>query len=193
VTTGRRPGESGTREAILAAAKEAFATRGYAATSLRGIARTAGVDPALVTHYFGSKDGLFEAAVDLPVDPVALVEGLLSGSVSSLGERVIRTFLLVWDSTPGQGPMLAMLRGAVSHEDSATKLRDLVLRTILTPIVRGVGTDEPDRRAALLASQILGLAMTRYVLRFEPIASAHPDELAPVMGKTLQRYLTGAL
>jgi AcrR family transcriptional regulator len=193
VTTGRRPGESGTREAILAAAKEAFATRGYAATSLRGIARTAGVDPALVTHYFGSKDGLFEAAVDLPVDPVALVEGLLSGSVSSLGERVIRTFLLVWDSTPGQGPMLAMLRGAVSHEDSAAKLRDLVLRTILTPIVRGVGTDEPDRRAALLASQILGLAMTRYVLRFEPIASAHPDELAPVMGKTLQRYLTGAL
>jgi AcrR family transcriptional regulator len=193
VTTGRRPGESGTREAILAAAKEAFATRGYAATSLRGIARTAGVDPALVTHYFGSKDGLFEAAVDLPVDPFALVEGLLSGSVSSLGERVIRTFLLVWDSTPGQGPMLAMLRGAVSHEDSAAKLRDLVLRTILTPIVRGIGTDEPDRRAALLASQILGLAMTRYVLRFEPIASAHPDELAPVMGKTLQRYLTGAL
>jgi AcrR family transcriptional regulator len=193
VTTGRRPGESGTREAILAAAKEAFATRGYAATSLRGIARTAGVDPALVTHYFGSKDGLFEAAVDLPVDPVALVEGLLSGSVSSLGERVIRTFLLWWDSTPGQGPMLAMLRGAVSHEDSAAKLRDLVLRTILTPIVRGIGTDEPDRRAALLASQILGLAMTRYVLRFEPIASAHPDELAPVMGKTLQRYLTGAL
>jgi AcrR family transcriptional regulator len=193
VTTGRRPGESGTREAILAAAKEAFATRGYAATSLRGIARTAGVDPALVTHYFGSKDGLFEAAVDLPVDPVALVEGLLSGSVSSLGERVIRTFLLVWDSTPGQGPMLAMLRGAVSHEDSAAKLRDLVLRTILTPIVRGIGTDEPDRRAARLASQILGLSMTRYVLRFEPIASAHPDELAPVMGKTLQRYLTGAL
>jgi hypothetical protein len=106
---------------------------------------------------------------------------------------MVRTFLLVWDSTPGQGPMLAMLRGAVSHEDSAAKLRDLVLRTILMPLVHGIGADQPDRRAALLASQVLGLAMTRYVLRLEPIASAGADELAPVMGKTLQRYLTGAV
>jgi AcrR family transcriptional regulator len=193
MNAGRRRGASGTREAILAIAKEAFATRGYAATSLRGVAREAGVDPSLVTHFFGSKDGLFEAALALPVDPVALVEGLLAGPVSGLGERMVRTFLLVWDSTPGQGPMLAMLRGAVSHEDSAGKLRDLVLRTILRPVVQGVAADEPDRRAALLASQIVGLAMTRYVLRLEPLASASAQELAPVMGKTLQRYLTGAL
>ncbi|MFN2537134.1 MAG: TetR family transcriptional regulator [Mycobacteriales bacterium] len=190
---GRRPGESGTREAILAAAKQAFATQGYAATSLRGVARAAAVDPSLVTHFFGSKDGLFEAALALPVDPRALVEGLLAGGRGSLGERIVRTFLLVWDSTPGQGPMLAMLRGAVSHEDSAAKLRELLLRVILRPVVQGAGGDDPDRRAALLASQLVGLAMTRYVLRFEPIASATPDELAPVMGKTLQRYLTGPL
>lgn len=193
MTTGRRPGESGTRDAILAAAKEAFASQGYAATSLRGVARTAGVDPSLVTHFFGSKDGLFEAALALPVDPAALVETVLAGPTGRLGERIVRTFLLVWDSTPGQGPMLAMLRGAVSHEDSAAKLRDLLLRVILRPVVRGAGADEPDRRAALLASQLIGLAMTRYVLRLEPIASAAPDELAPVMGKTLQRYLTGPL
>jgi AcrR family transcriptional regulator len=160
---------------------------------LRGVARTAGVDPSLITHFFGGKDGLFEASLDLPVDPGALVDGLLSGSIGSLGERLVRTFLLVWDSTPGQGPMLAMLRSAVSHEDSATKLRDLLLRLILRPIAQGAGGDDPDRRAALLASQVVGLAMTRYVLRLEPIATASPDELAPVMGKTLQRYLTGPL
>lgn len=190
---GRRPGDSGTREAILAAAKEAFGTQGYAATSLRGVARGAGVDPSLVTHFFGSKDGLFEAALALPMDPQTLVDGLLAGARGTLGERIVRTFLLVWDSTPGQGPMLAMLRSAVSHEDSADKLRELLLRVILRPIAHGAGADDPDRRAALLASQVVGLAMTRYVLRMEPIASATPDELAPVMGKTLQRYLTGPL
>lgn len=191
--TGRRPGDSGTRGAILVAAKEAFATSGYTATSLRGIARTAGVDPALVTHFFGSKDGLFEAALALPVDPAEIVAGLLAGGSSGLGERVARTFLLVWDSTPGQGPMLAMLRGAVSHPDSADRLRELLLRVLLRPLARGAGGDDPDRRAALLASQLVGLAMTRYVLHLEPIASAPPDELAPVVGKTLQRYLTGPL
>lgn len=190
---GRRPGDSGTRAAILAAAKEAFATQGYSATSLRGIARTAGVDPSLITHFFGSKDALFEASLDLPMNPEALVEGLLSGGTGTLGERLVRTFLLVWDSTPGQGPMLAMLRSAVSHEDSAAKLRELLLRVILRPVAYGAGGDDPDRRAALLASQIVGLAMTRYVLKLEPIASASPQELAPVMGKTLQRYLTGPL
>ena len=190
---GRRPGDSGTREAILAAAKEAFGTQGYAATSLRGVARGAGVDPSLVTHFFGSKDGLFEAALALPMDPQTLVDGLLAGARGTLGERIVRTFLLVWDSTPGQGPMLAMLRSAVSHEDSADKLRELLLRVILRPIAHGAGAGDPDRRAALLASQVVGLAMTRYVLRMEPIASATPDELAPVMGKTLQRYLTGPL
>lgn len=190
---GRRPGDSGTREAILSAAKEAFGTQGYAATSLRGIARTAGVDPSLITHFFASKEGLFEASLELPMDPSALVEGLLAGGVGTLGERLVRTFLLVWDSTPGQGPMLAMLRSAVSHEDSAAKLRELLLRVLLRPIAHGAGGDDPDRRAALLASQIVGLAMTRYVLKLEPIASASAQELAPVMGKTLQRYLTGPL
>jgi AcrR family transcriptional regulator len=193
MTTGRRRGESGTRDAILAAAKQAFAAQGYAATSLRSVARTAGVDPSLVTHFFGSKDGLFEAALALPVEPAALVEGLLAGGVGTLGERVARTFLLVWDSTPGQGPMLAMLRSAVSHEDSAAKLRELLLRSLLRPLAQGAGGNDPDRRAALLASQVVGLAMTRYVLKLEPIASATPDELAPVLGRTLQRYLTGRL
>jgi AcrR family transcriptional regulator len=190
---GRRPGDSGTRDAILAAAKQAFGSQGYGATSVRAVARTAGVDPSLVLHFFGSKDGLFEAALELPLDPAAVVAGLLAGGVDGLGERVVRTFLGVWDATPGQGPMLAMLRSAVSHEDSAAMLRELLLRVILRPLALGAGADHPDLRAALLASQVVGLALTRYVLRFEPVASADADTLAPLLGPTLQRYLTGAL
>jgi AcrR family transcriptional regulator len=191
--TGRRPGPTSTREAILDAAKEAFGSKGYEATSLRGVARAAGVDPSMVTHFFGSKDGLFEAALALPLDPAVVVAGLLADGVEGLGERVVRTFLGVWDSTPGQGPMLAMLRSAVSHEDSAAQLRELLLRVILRPVADAAGGDQPERRAALLASQIAGLALTRYVLRIEPIASASADELAPVIGTTLQRYLSGPL
>lgn len=190
---GRRAGESGTRAAVLTAAKEAFGTQGYAATSVRGIARTAGVDPALVLHFFGSKDGLFEAALELPVDPAILVSGLLDGGVEDLGERIVTTFLTVWDDTPGQGPMLAMLRSAVSHIDSADMLRELLLRVMLRPIALKAGGKDPDTRAALMASQLLGLALTRYVLRFEPVASAPADALAKLIGPTLQRYLTAPL
>ncbi|MCW2713668.1 MAG: transcriptional regulator, TetR family [Frankiales bacterium] len=190
-TPGRRPGDSGTRAAILAAAKEAFAASGYAATSVRAVARAAAVDPSLVLHFFGSKDGLFEAALELPMDPAVLVQGLLATPRDGLGETLVRTFLGVWDATPGQGPMLAMLRGAVSHEDSADKLRELLLRVILRPVAVGAGAGDPDRRAALLASQLLGLAVVRYVLRVEPLASAPVEELAPLLGPTLQRYLTG--
>ncbi|MGB8650816.1 MAG: TetR family transcriptional regulator [Mycobacteriales bacterium] len=191
--SGRRPGDSGTREAILAAAREAFGSQGYSATSVRGIARTAGVDPSLVLHFFGSKDGLFEAALQLPLDPATLVPELLSGGSRGLGERVVRTFLGIWDATPGQGPMLAMLRSAMSHQDSAERLRALLSRAILLPLATGAGADRPELRAALLASQLVGLAVTRYVLRLEPVASASVDELAPLYGPTLQRYLTATL
>lgn len=191
--SGRRTGDSGTREAVLAAAREAFGMQGYGATSLRAVARTAGVDPALVLHFFGSKDGLFEAAVELPLDPVTVVQGLLAGDRDGLGERIVRTFLGVWDGTPGQGPMLAMLRSAVSHAEAAAMLRELLLRVILLPVARGAGGDNPERRAGLLASQVAGLAVTRYVLAIEPLASATADELAPLIGPTLQRYLTGEL
>ena len=190
---GRRPGESGTRAAVLAAAREAFGMRGYGATSVRAVARTAGVDPSLVLHFFGSKDGLFAAAIELPVEPTEVVAGLLAGGADDLGERIVRTFLAVWDASPGQGPMLAMLRSAVSHEDAAGMLRELLLRVILRPLAVGAGGSDPDLRAALLAAQLVGLAITRYVLRLEPVTSASADELAPLLGPTLQRYLTGQL
>lgn len=187
MTKGRRPGESGTKEAILAAAKEVFGAKGYDATSLREIARAAGVDPALITHFFGSKEGLFEASLELPFDPGALVPVLLADGVDGLGERIVHTFLGVWDQ--GNGPMLTLLRSAVSHEDSARRLRDLLTRVLLLPLAQGAGAVDPERAAALLASQVSGLALTRYVLKIEPVASMSADELAPLVGPTLQRYL----
>ena len=191
--TGRRPGPSQTREAILAAARAAFASNGYAATSVRAVARAADVDPALVLHFFGTKDGLFEAVLELPIDPEALVGELLDGPTEDLGERVVRTFLRVWDGSPGHQPMLTLLRGAVSHDTSAALLREVLSQRLLRPLASGAGADQPAARSALVASQLVGLAMTRYVLRLPPLAGASPTRVAALVGPTVQRYLTEPL
>ena len=193
VRGGRRPGESGTREAILAAAREGFGSAGYGGTTIRGVARTAGVDPALVHHFFGNKEGLFGAAMELPFDPAVVVSELLADGLQGLGERVVRTFLAIWDGTPGQGPMLALLRSAVTDEQAADSLRAFLTRVLLTPLAQAAGDDRPELRANLVASQMVGLAVARYVVRLQPLASAAPDDLAPALGPTLDRYLTGPL
>lgn len=190
--SGRRSGDSGTREAILIAARTSFGAAGYAGTTIRGVAREAGVDPALVHHFFGSKDSLFAAALSLPVDPTELVPQLLADGPHGLGERLVRTFLSVWDATPGQGPMLALLRSAVSDEAAAATLRELMAR-IIGRLVAGLGSDQPPLRTSLVTSQMVGLAVARYVVRLEPLATAGADVLAPALGPTLDRYLTGPL
>lgn len=190
---GRRPGDSGTRAAILAAAREAFGSAGYGGTTIRGVARTAGVDPALVHHFFGTKEGLFGAAMELPFDPAVVVRGLLADGADGLGERVVRTFLSIWDGTPGQGPMLALLRSAVTDEQAADSLRAFLTRVLVAPLAHAAGDDQPELRANLVVSQMVGVAMARYVVRLEPLASAGPDDLAPVLGSTVDRYLTAPL
>jgi AcrR family transcriptional regulator len=191
--TGRRPGESGTREAILEAARESFGSNGYSGATIRGIARAAGVDPALVHRFYGSKESLFGATLDLPVNPSVVLPALLEEGPDRLGERVVRTFLTIWDATPGQGPMLALLRSAVADEQAARTLRDFLTRVALGPLAAAAGGDRPGLRASLAATQLMGLAMARYVVRLEPVASTPVDELAPVLGPTLDRYLTGSL
>lgn len=191
--SGRRPGDSGTRTAILDAARESFGASGYAGTTIRGVARTAGVDPALVHRFFGSKESLFGACLELPFDPAELVPRILAGGPDGLGERLVRTFLGIWDATPGQGPMLALLRSAVADEAAAATLREFVTRALFTPLAEAVGADHPDLRATLVGSQVVGLAVARYVVRLEPLASATPDELAPVLGRTIDAYLSGPL
>lgn len=191
--SGRRPGDSGTREAILAAAKESFAASGYDATTIRGVGRAAAVDPALVHHFFGTKQDLFAAAMELPVDPAQIVPALLAEGVEGLGERLVRMFLLVWDGTPGQGPMLALLRSAAANDQAAAMLREFLTHAMLGPLARAAGRDRPKLRASLVGSQMMGLAVARYVVRLDPLATADADAIAPILGPTVQRYLTGDL
>ena len=191
--SGRRPGDSGTRTAILDAARESFGASGYAGTTIRGVARTAGVDPALVHRFFGSKESLFGAALELPFDPAELIPRIFAGGADGLGERLVRTFLGIWDATPGQGPMLALLRSAVADQAAAASLRDFLTRALFAPLAETVGADHAGLRASMVGSQMIGLAVARYVIRLPPLACATPDELAPALGRTIDAYLSGPL
>lgn len=187
--TGRRPGRSGTREAILAAARSAFAQHGFDKASIRQIAAAAGVDPALVHHYFGSKDQLFVAALHFPIDPGTVLPDLLEGGPDGLGERLIRLFVSIWDSPAGTAGV-ALLRSALNHEWSAHMLRDFLTTQILRRIADALHLPDATLRLPLVASQLVGLAMIRYVLRLEPLAGAPVEWLVSVYGPTIQRYLT---
>ncbi|MEU8051926.1 TetR family transcriptional regulator [Micromonospora haikouensis] len=192
--TGRRPGNPGTREAILDAARAAFAERGFDAASIRSIAAAAGVDPALVHHYFGGKDQLFLAAMGAPLDPGELLPRVLAGDADGVGERLVRTFLGVWDS-PAGAAAVALLRSAVTNEWTARLLREFLVTQVLRRVLHHLDVDpaELPLRGSLVASQLVGLALMRYVVRLEPVASAPPETLVAAVGPTVQRYLRGGL
>jgi AcrR family transcriptional regulator len=189
--TGRRPGVSGTREAILAAARRAFAEQGYQRATVRDVAKLAGVDPALVHHYFGTKQDLFVAAVRLPVNPVDQLTAVLAAEPDQVGQRLVETFLSIWDHAAGQSPLLALIRSAVADQDAAAMLREFITEEVLGPIARRLGSPDAQLRATLVGSQLIGLAMARYIIRVEPLASAPSAQVAAVVGPTVQRYLTG--
>jgi AcrR family transcriptional regulator len=191
--TGRRPGPNRTRAAILRAARGAFADRGYDAVSMRAVAREAGVDPALVHRFYGSKEALFIAAMDLPVAPSELVARLLAGGVDRLGERLVRTFLELFDRREAFAPFLALLRGAVSNDEAAALLREFITREVLGRLAAAASPDRPELRAGLAGSQVVGLAMARYVIGVPPLAGADRETVVACVGPTIQRYLTGAL
>jgi len=191
--TGRRPGSSGTQDAILDSARNLFGANGYNATSIRRIAQGAGVDPALVHHYFGTKEQLFVAAMELPLNPADMIGPLLLGDRDGLGERLLRSFLAVWDSEPTRAPMLAMIRSAVQHEQAATMMREFIEGVIVARAVATLAVDNVEWRASLVSTQVLGLAIARYIIKVEPLASAEPDEVVAAIAPTLQRYLVGEL
>jgi AcrR family transcriptional regulator len=190
---GRRAGTSHTREEILDAARAAFAARGYDAVSLRAIARDAGVDPALVHHFFQTKPRLFAAAMELPLDPQPFVAALLAGDPETLGERLVRAVVELWDTADAFQGFLGLIRGAVSHADAARLLREFITREVLGRLAGAAAPDAPQARAALAGSQIVGLAMARKIVGIEPLASADPAWLAAVIGPTIQRYLVAPL
>lgn len=198
--TGRRGGDSGTRETILAAARARFGELGYDRATIRGIASDAGVDPALVHHFFGSKDRLFAAAMRLPLVPGELIDSALSAAASAdgetgMGERALRMVLGAWDVPEMRAAFLGLLRTAVTSEQAAAMLREFATDAILSRVALaardGGGKGDRDYRAALVASQVLGLAFTRFVLQLPPLVQASNEELAAALGPTLDRYLTG--
>jgi AcrR family transcriptional regulator len=187
--SGRRPGAGGTREKILAAARSHFGEAGYEGATIRGIAGKAGVDPALVLHYFGSKEGVFLAAVELPINPAEVIPRLLAPGLDGLGRRLVRFFLDTWES-PAGSPMLGLIRSMVGNERAAALMRDFISREVLGRLAEALELDHPQLRASLAASQLVGLAMLRYVVKVEPLASAAPDEVADWVAPGVQRYLT---
>jgi AcrR family transcriptional regulator len=190
---GRRPGGEDTRGAIVAMARQEFAEKGYDGASLRGIARAADVDPALVHHYFGGgKEELFVAAMQLPFSPAEQVPAILGPGIDGLGERMTRFFLGVWRDPERRDPFLALLRSAVTNEQAAAMMRGFVTEALLSRVAAGLDLPpaECELRVELGVAQLVGMAMLRYVIRLEPLASASEDEIVALVAPTLQRYLT---
>jgi AcrR family transcriptional regulator len=197
--TGRRAGDSGTRDAILNSAREQFAAHGYDGATIRAIAAGAGVDPALVHHFYGTKERLFAAAMQLPVVPseflgAALAEDRIPADVT-VGEHMVATALEFWEGAQTIGPFQALLRSAVTSDQAAAMLREFLTEVILAPVASATRGDPGSApfRAAMVASQMVGLAMTRYVLKFGPVADASRAELVAAIGPAIERYLTGDL
>jgi AcrR family transcriptional regulator len=190
---GRRPGGIDTKACLLDAARVVFAEAGYDGATVRAIATRAGVDAAMVNHWFGSKEGLFvKAVLQLPFDPGDLISTLTNGPADTLGERIVRTFLTTWDSTGG-GHFTALIRSVSSHEQAAHVLHDFFVKQVLTRIADSVASDRVAYRGSLVGSQMVGMGVARYVLKFEPMASADIETMVKAVAPNIQRYLTGDL
>jgi AcrR family transcriptional regulator len=178
-----------TRAAILKAAQELFAELGYERTTVRDIASRAAVDPALVMRYFGSKDELFARATvfDLKLPDLTKI------SPSRLGGALITHFLELWEGPSSTGSLTILLRASASNEDAAVKVRNVFARQVVPMLAQVADRAEVAARAALISSQLLGLAMCRYVLKVPPVVAMKPDQIIKNVGPVLQRYITGKL
>lgn len=189
---GRRPGPTRTKDEILACARGQFAEHGYNATTVRSIAAAAAVNPALIHHYFGSKDRLFLAVLSLPINPAVEIAHLLdSGSADDFPDRLVRYFITAWrDPIVGQG-LHAVLRRAVSEQESAALLRNFAENLILPQVAAALRV--PELRVAAALSHLFGLLLGATILRIEPLASAADDELAALVAPAIRHYLTSTL
>jgi AcrR family transcriptional regulator len=187
---GRRVAGGDTRAEILTAARSMFAGLGYTATTLRAVALQADVDPALILHHYGSKEALFRSAMRVPIDPDAIAAIIGSGDRSALGERLCVYFLGLWENEATRAPLLAMLRSALTHDAARESLRGFVTEALVGRVAMLLDVPDAALRATLMGSQLVGLAIARYLLRIEPLASANAATVAAWVAPTLQRYLT---
>src|SRR3954469_20133305 len=185
--TGRRRGDSGTRQAILDAARRQFAELGYDRTSMRSIATEAGVDPALVIHFHGTKQRLFVAVVELPFDPDEALPSILAGDADEVGLRFARFIVGLLESDEGRRRMSGLVRAAASEPEAARMVRELVTERVIGPLVAGLGVPDAPLRASLVGAQVVGLVMARHVVGVHPLAELAPDRLVEVLAPAFQR------
>ena len=184
-----RGGESDTRERIIAAAVEVFAESGYDGTTMRAIAARAGVDSALLHHYFGTKADLFTETIGAPMRPDVDIPSLLEGPVELLGEHVVRYVLEAWEQPDTRKRGVVLLRAGIGNRLATPLLSEFLQRELFSKIAARLDTPDSALRASLVASQVAGLLITRHVLRLPAIAEASVDELVARVAPTIQRYL----
>lgn len=191
---GRREGASESREHILATARRLFAEHGFDGTSLRQVAREAGVDPAMIHHFFKGKDELFALSVALPADPAQVLDGVDQQDPDHRAEAIVRAVLRLWES-PAQHSLVAFIRGTIGSKAKTLLLREVVTRTIISRIMAGIPGPplEVALRGNLVATQMVGVMLVRYVVKLEPLASASPEDVVRLVAPNVQHYLTGEL
>lgn len=186
---GRPPaGDSADRRAaILVAARTQFAASGFAGASLRAIARDAGVDPSLISHYFGDKSRLLVATMQLPVDPIDKIASVVAGGPDGMAERLLRTFLDSWD--PHREVFSSLVRTTLGAGDAHAPMLQIARNVLVTALLDVLEGDDRELRAALIAGQLIGMATMRYVVRLEPLAAAPVDDVVRLYGPPMQRLI----
>lgn len=187
---GRRPGNPDTRNDIVATARRLFAESGYDKTSVRDIAAAAGVDPALIRHYFGSKAELFRSTMGWPFDPAEIGERIGAGDRKQIGERLTRVFFTAWEQPDSRASLLAILRGAATHDESAALVGQFIAGQLYPQMAKLLEGSDTELRVDLAMAQLLGIAYLRHVLQVEPIASAPVDELIARVAPVVTAHLT---
>lgn len=190
---GRRAGKSGTREAIAEAARRSFGELGYERTTMRAVANEAGVDPALVIHFFGSKQQLFLSVMDLPFAPEEVLPAIFAGDRDGVGERFARFVVGMLEEERARSVLTGMVRAAATEAEAAGMLRELISRRVFAAIAAGLDVDDAELRANLVGTQVVGLILARYVVAVEPLATLDPERLVAAIAPNLQRYLVGPL
>jgi AcrR family transcriptional regulator len=190
--SGRRPGETQTRDAIAAAARSQFGEVGYDRATMRSIASAAGVDPALIVHFFGSKEALFREVTALPPEFASVLSSVVEGPREDVGRRFAQAVVAMLENPGSRAVVLARIRSSVSHGEAAALVRELVSRDI-GALTNALTDDRPDVRAVLVGTQTVGLVFSRYVVAVEPMASLPPPELVDVLAPAFQRLLVGPL
>jgi AcrR family transcriptional regulator len=192
-TRGRRPAGSDTKEAIVAAARRRFSEHGYPGTTMRAIAADAGVDPRLITHFFGTKQQLFASVVELPFDPGTVFPALLAAGGDEVGRRLAEFIVGVLEDPQSRNTITGIIRAAASEEAAAAQIRDRFVTRMLTPLAEQLGADRPELRAALLGSQVVGLTFARHVVGVPALKSAERAELVGALSRVFDVYLRGDL